>query len=84
CDGNGACIGLPLAVTVACEDNNPCTLDGCDIATGCTHKPTTGLCEDGNPCTNGDTCSDGGCSPGTNLCACQTDADCKASDDKDL
>ncbi len=81
CDGKGACIGLPLTVTVACADDNPCTADACAKDEGCTHKPTTGICEDGNPCTNGDTCSNGSCTPGKNLCACQTDADCVDAND---
>ncbi|MEY3012244.1 MAG: hypothetical protein RIT45_979 [Pseudomonadota bacterium] len=84
CDGKGACVGLALDVSVVCNDDNPCTAEGCDSASGCTNKPALGACEDGNPCTNGDTCKDGGCSPGSNVCACQTDADCKASEDDNL
>ncbi|MCB9738295.1 MAG: DUF4215 domain-containing protein [Deltaproteobacteria bacterium] len=84
CDGKGACVGLALDVSAVCNDDNPCTADGCDKATGCTNKATAGTCEDGNPCTNGDTCQSGVCAPGNNVCACQTDTDCKASEDDNL
>jgi len=34
--GNGACLaGAPTN----CDDGDPCTLDGCDTVTGCTHTP---------------------------------------------
>ena len=39
-----------------CDDDNPCTNDGCDSATGCTNTPydttPTGACDDNNACTN--------------------------------
>lgn len=36
CAAAGACGTLGWA---ACDDGNPCTIDGCDPATGCTHTP---------------------------------------------
>ncbi|MBM4345661.1 MAG: DUF1566 domain-containing protein [Deltaproteobacteria bacterium] len=49
--------------TLACDDNNACTADGC--ANGaCTHAPAAAACDDGNACTEGDACKDGACSPG--------------------
>ena len=64
---------LPIAgwvcATQSCDDLDPCTTDGCDPATGCTHAPVLGCvpcaavaeCEDGDPCTL-DGCSvDGVC-----------------------
>ncbi len=84
CDGKGACVGLALDVSKTCNDDNPCTAEGCDKATGCNHKPAAGVCEDGNPCTNGDSCAAGSCTSGQNECACQTNDDCKASDDDNL
>ncbi len=33
-------------------------------------------CQDGKPCTTGDDCQGGKCVPGTDFCACATDADC--------
>ncbi len=42
----------------ACDDNNPCTDDTCDLGTGgCVYTPTN--CDDGNVCTV-DSCSPGG------------------------
>jgi len=41
----------------SCDDNNPCTVDTCDLVAGCIYTPTN--CDDGNVCTV-DTCSPGG------------------------
>src|SRR5206468_5927876 len=41
--GNGVCAGT----TVDCNDNNGCTDDGCDVATGCTHVNNNDPCNDG-------------------------------------
>lgn len=39
CDpGTGAC----GAVAITCDDGNPCTEDGCDSSTGCTHRSIPG------------------------------------------
>ena len=57
----GVCLPGPL---VSCDDGNPCTDDGCDPATGCTHKANVSPCSDGNPCTIGDVCALGGCMSG--------------------
>ena len=84
CDGKGACIGIPIDATVSCNDNNPCTGDFCEAATGCKAAPQAGPCEDGNPCTNGDLCGAGVCKPGGNICACESDADCKSKEDGDF
>jgi len=63
--GAGACQqGRCVACTSAaqCDDNNPCTLDGCDATAGaCTHTPQAGACDDGNLCTLGDACVNGQC-----------------------
>jgi len=46
-----------------CDDGDPCTLDSCDSAIGCSHDPNDGgACNDGNPCTENDTCTGGICS----------------------
>lgn len=57
---NGTCGGGSM---INCNDDNPCTVDGCDPDTGCTHAPgnANGTCNDGNPCTTDDACSDGEC-----------------------
>ncbi len=46
-----------------CDDANPCTLDACDPASGCTKTIDDGkTCDgDGNPCTVGDICKAGAC-----------------------
>lgn len=47
-----------------CSDDNPCTRDRCDPATGaCRFDPLADLagCDDGNPCTTLDRCRDGIC-----------------------
>src|SRR5262249_6476284 len=54
----GPCAALP---PLNCNDNNPCTTDSCDPATGCKHVNNTGPCDDGNACTTNDTCSGGVC-----------------------
>lgn len=48
CDDRNLCTGLEVCRSgecvaggiLECDDLNPCTLDGCDPATGCTHSPT--------------------------------------------
>jgi MYXO-CTERM domain-containing protein len=57
---NGTCGGGTM---INCNDDNPCTTDGCDPDTGCTHVPgnNDGECSDGNPCTTDDACSAGEC-----------------------
>jgi hypothetical protein len=64
-----------------CNDNNVCTTDSCDTATGaCVFTPASGaVCSDGNNCTTGDTCVTGKCTPKVTVpCndgnACTTDA----------
>ncbi len=62
-----------------CNDNNPCTTDGCDPKTGCTHKLLGVIaCNDGNACTDNDMCSVlGKCQGDGKVCndgvACTTD-----------
>jgi len=46
---------------IDCNDNNPCTADSCDPASGCVHADTTAACDDGNACTSADTCNGGTC-----------------------
>ncbi|MBM4344075.1 MAG: lamin tail domain-containing protein [Deltaproteobacteria bacterium] len=50
----------------ACDDNNACTTDTCDLAAlQCAHSPTEGSCSaDDNACTEGDACKDGKCAVG--------------------
>jgi hypothetical protein len=55
---DGQCVGTP----VSCDDGNPCTKDGCDPETGCTHAPLIGdPCDDSSVCTKEDHCDKGQC-----------------------
>ncbi len=64
CNGDETCNnGVCQAGTQpSCNDNNPCTVDDCDPATGCTHKPTEAgsACDDGNLCNGIGSCDGGG------------------------
>ena len=62
----GACVPGP---DISCDDNNPCTADSCNPATGCSQVPLGGACDDGNACTAGDHCEGGFCLP-TGLTEC--------------
>jgi hypothetical protein len=55
---DGACGG---GLEVSCSDDNPCTDDSCDAATGCVLAPNTDPCNDGAGCTEDDVCSGGVC-----------------------
>ena len=54
---NGACTGKPKN----CDDQNECTDDSCDPATGCVFANATGLCGAGDACTVPGTCQSGLC-----------------------
>jgi hypothetical protein len=54
---------LPGA-TQDCSDDNPCTDDVCEPATGCTNPFNEALCDDGDACTEADTCMAGACISG--------------------
>ena len=57
---NGVCAG---GSALACDDNEPCTVDSCDKAKGCvnTAKQDAETCSDKNPCTTKDSCKGGKC-----------------------
>jgi len=63
CSG-GVCAG---GSSLNCDDGNPCTDDGCNPVSGCTHSNNTAPCGDGNACTSGDACNGGACVPGPPL-----------------
>lgn len=54
----GRCVG---GLSFDCDDDNPCTDDACNPATGCTHRPNRLACDDGDACTTDDACHDGRC-----------------------
>ncbi len=67
-----------LEIVVTCDDQNPCTQDSCDPATGCVHS--TGGCDDGNPCTDDACDSGGGCVHTPNTAPCDDGNPCTADD----
>ncbi len=82
CTASGVCTGKALD----CDDDNPCTIDGCSAKWGCSHGPQV----DGKPCTAGGSkclpqgqCLAGKC-VGINDCKCKKDVDCVAFDDGNL
>ena len=91
CDDGNACTtgdvcaaAFCLAGTQAtCDDQNPCTVDGCNPATGCTHTVSSAPCDDGDACTVADSCSSGTCAGTTRVCddqnTCTDDACVSAS-----
>ena len=64
CTGAGQCQAGACAVTaIDCADQDDCTADGCDPASGCTHGPLGPevQCDDGSACTTDDRCGADGC-----------------------
>ena len=60
---------------IGCDDAQPCTIDSCDAALGCQHKPSIGPCNDGDLCTTGDSCAGGTCA-GAGTLACDDNNPC--------
>ncbi len=82
----GACQVNPATV-LSCPsvDDTACLANLCQPKTGAckqTAAPEGKGCDaDGNPCTVNDACKGGVCQPGTQVCVCQSDADCAAKED---
>jgi uncharacterized repeat protein (TIGR01451 family) len=60
CSGSTCVAGPPID----CDDADPCTIDTCESATGCSSNFDEGaICDDGDPCTQIDICltDPGGC-----------------------
>jgi hypothetical protein len=77
------------ATVVTCDDSEDtaCAANLCAPATGaCAMTAMTDgtACSDGDTCTLYDSCLDGACAPGVDLCDCHSDADCVDQDDGDL
>jgi hypothetical protein len=69
---DGACLS---GEAINCGDNNACTDDSCDPATGCVFANNTNACNDGNACTRTDSCSSGSC-VGSNPVVCGASDQC--------
>jgi hypothetical protein len=81
-DGDGCAGGICIGTPKKCVDDNVCTTDSCDAATGICKFPATGdggACDDGDPCTLGGKCQQGKCIPDAN----GADSDCKSDSDWD-
>ncbi len=83
CDDANACTtgdqckaGTCVGTGATCNDQNPCTDDGCVPATGCKFTENTAPCSDGNACTSGDTCAAGTCVSGALVCQCSVGQPC--------
>jgi len=70
CDDGDACTDSDTCVEGACtgdlascDDENPCTVDACDVSLGCVFvQLDDGFeCEDGDSCTSSDVCVEGAC-----------------------
>jgi hypothetical protein len=65
CQAGSCGSGTPLA----CDDGNPCTVDGCNPTSGCQSTPAVDgtSCGDGNPCNGDERCLAAACAAGTPL-----------------
>ena len=78
CTSGDGCVGGTCAHTSAleCDDQNPCTLDTCNSALGCSSIPTEGTClADADPCTD-DVCIAGKCVGVPSVTVCQIGSIC--------
>jgi hypothetical protein len=75
CAGGACTAGTPLA----CDDGNPCTIDGCDRLRGCISgfEGTGTPCNDGSRCTQTDICDGAGACVGTNPVVCRALGPCR-------
>lgn len=88
CDASTGCVsGDPLD----CDDDDPCTIDACHAADGCTHSPnpacvceTNAQCDDGNACNGAESCDMATfiCLPGTSL-SCDDGNPCNGTESCD-
>jgi hypothetical protein len=83
CEDGNACTILDACVdgrceggaSLACDDGDGCTDDGCDPASGCTAIPNAAPCDDGDACTTGDVCRERQCTAGAAR-SCDDDNPC--------
>lgn len=64
CTTGEVCVGSVCTPGPAlnCDDDNICTADSCNPASGCVYAEVGGLCDDANPCTTAEICLGGLCS----------------------
>ncbi len=61
CNGvDDDCDGSTDEAAFGCDDNNPCTTDGCEIG-ACVHLANAATCSDSDPCTEEEACVDKAC-----------------------
>jgi hypothetical protein len=67
----------PACSAQTCDDADPCTDDGCDLAGACVHAPKPGCGTTPIPCNQPSDCSKGKCDLSLHICvACETTTDC--------
>jgi len=72
CDDDNACNGTETCeentcqpgTPLVCDDQNPCTDNGCNSEFGCIYENNTDPCDDGDACTIEDVCAQGMCLAG--------------------
>ena len=79
---------MDIRATASCVNESDCpqgecgTSDCVDSQCVTTPRKDGQPCSDGNPNTVGDTCLDGICEPGADVCLCQSNTDCEPFDDQ--
>ncbi len=73
CDGGG-CVGGPAP---DCDDGVDCTVDSCDVSSGCQSVANNSACDDGVECTT-DTCGAEGCDSAVDDAACDDGHSCSS------
>ncbi len=89
CDVKSATCKVNPKTVVGCPsvDNTPCKKNLCQAKTGkcqMTFMAKGDPCDDGSECTVGDSCENGTCKAGTDLCQCQAEKDCAGQEDGNL
>jgi hypothetical protein len=75
CNGAESChAGMCTGTAPGVDDNNPCTADSCNPATGVAHTPVADgtSCADANMCNGAETCTAGVCGAGAPVTCCLT------------
>jgi hypothetical protein len=71
------CLGLSdCGGPDACQDENLCTINLCELDGSCFWVAKEGSCTDGDPCTQGDYCEGVSCMPGEGQKDCNDDESC--------